>query len=290
MSVGTPPPESPESPSPLSKMRRQGIHKPPVPEPDFPPKPHPRQHDTTATTPLRGLPKFPKPYDAQDFLSPSSSSMMRAKTELTLEVCTTGRKPVQQLFPRSSSSTPSSKVLSARNTPVVQKERAPGSRSQGTTPGATSAHPSGRTPASPIRIEHDLDSVITSSPHIPLRISTTAHPKPLGYIPELAAPLGYVPIASNDRVQRYLDYRGIAWGVQWQIARGISQGEWKWEDVTVSKLHKLEGLNAEAAPKVEEWMSGKDTPSSTTATSDRDYLIWFVVFRSISGMTLDWVP
>ncbi len=42
----------------------------------------------------------------------------------------------------------------------------------------------------------------------------------------------------------------IAWGVQYEIARGVSQKMWTWEDVTDARLELLQGSNLEKAPLV----------------------------------------
>jgi hypothetical protein len=65
-------------------------------------------------------------------------------------------------------------------------------------------------------------------------------------------------ISHFRHVQSEMDRRGIAWGVQFEIARGVNMGEWQWEDVTGSKLDQLKGCNAEAAPKVAAVMLGHD--------------------------------
>lgn len=51
----------------------------------------------------------------------------------------------------------------------------------------------------------------------------------------------YQIIAHNVRVQSLMDAHGLAWAVQWEIARGISNGWWRWEDVTPGRLHELPG-------------------------------------------------
>ena len=47
-----------------------------------------------------------------------------------------------------------------------------------------------------------------------------------------------------------MDIRQLSWGVQFEIARGVSQGIWQWADVTPIKLDHLKGTNAEAASRV----------------------------------------
>ncbi|CCL98058.1 uncharacterized protein FIBRA_00052 [Fibroporia radiculosa] len=57
-------------------------------------------------------------------------------------------------------------------------------------------------------------------------------------------------IAHNGEVQQLIDSLQIAWGVQYEIARGIGLGYWDWADITETKLRDLRGTNCEAAPKV----------------------------------------
>ncbi|KAF8079235.1 RNA dependent RNA polymerase-domain-containing protein [Lyophyllum atratum] len=69
----------------------------------------------------------------------------------------------------------------------------------------------------------------------------------------LSGPLGVdlTPsiIAHNAEVQSLLDKADIAWGVQYEIARGISREYWTWADVK-PKVEKLRGLNQDVAYKV----------------------------------------
>lgn len=62
--------------------------------------------------------------------------------------------------------------------------------------------------------------------------------------------LGAHPISHCHQAQNHIDRQKIAWGVQYEIARGVTRGLWSWEDVTPEKLRALRGSNAEAAPKV----------------------------------------
>lgn len=73
-------------------------------------------------------------------------------------------------------------------------------------------------------------------------------------------------IAHSVEVQKQMDARHISWGVQYEIARGVSCGGWKWSDVTPDKLDKLRGTAAEAAPKVRQTilsLADSSTHSST---------------------------
>ncbi|KDQ17067.1 hypothetical protein BOTBODRAFT_224345 [Botryobasidium botryosum FD-172 SS1] len=60
-----------------------------------------------------------------------------------------------------------------------------------------------------------------------------------------------VVIAHSQRHQAYLDRRELAWGVQWEIARLIANGDIdSWDNIHIPTLDQLRGTNAEAAPKV----------------------------------------
>jgi RNA-dependent RNA polymerase len=48
-------------------------------------------------------------------------------------------------------------------------------------------------------------------------------------------------IAHDKDVQLLMDSMQISWGVQWEIARGVSKNVWKWSDVTREKLDLLKG-------------------------------------------------
>ena len=54
-----------------------------------------------------------------------------------------------------------------------------------------------------------------------------------------------------------MDKLDIAWGTQYEIARGVSDGRWSWSDVTEPKLHQLRGFNRDAAHRVDFVISGK---------------------------------
>ncbi|KAL5519333.1 hypothetical protein ACEPAH_1016 [Sanghuangporus vaninii] len=57
-------------------------------------------------------------------------------------------------------------------------------------------------------------------------------------------------IAHNERKQRLIDGKGIAKGVQFEIARGITHGWWTWDDITDEVVDNLRGTNFEKAGKV----------------------------------------
>ncbi|KAL5519334.1 hypothetical protein ACEPAH_1017 [Sanghuangporus vaninii] len=59
-------------------------------------------------------------------------------------------------------------------------------------------------------------------------------------------------IAHDQNKQWLLDDEGIAKGVQFEIARGITHGWWTWEDITDGVVKQLRGTNFEKAGKVAE--------------------------------------
>lgn len=63
-------------------------------------------------------------------------------------------------------------------------------------------------------------------------------------------PAGFVYVAHHTEVQKLFDGLKIAWGVQYEIARGVSEGRWTWGDVTRQKLAQLTGTNADSGPRV----------------------------------------
>jgi RNA-dependent RNA polymerase len=86
--------------------------------------------------------------------------------------------------------------------------------------------------------------------------------------------LAPVLVAHSRTHQRLFDdeHRDIAWGTQYEIARGITEKRWKWEDVTLERINQLKGSSAEAAPKVRAIMLSQ-TLTSSRHTSD--YSIWY---------------
>ncbi|KLO20599.1 hypothetical protein SCHPADRAFT_816328 [Schizopora paradoxa] len=57
-------------------------------------------------------------------------------------------------------------------------------------------------------------------------------------------------IAHDREAVIRMNKANIAWGVQYEIARGVSQKSWTWADVTDERLEMLQGSNLEKAPLV----------------------------------------
>ncbi len=75
-------------------------------------------------------------------------------------------------------------------------------------------------------------------------------------------------IAHSDDLQQLLDDNRIAWGVQYELARGVSAGLWEWDQVK-DRLQTLKGTNFEAAFKVEKIMKNRDSSMPS------DYKLWY---------------
>lgn len=90
-------------------------------------------------------------------------------------------------------------------------------------------------------------------------------------------------IAHDSRVQAEMDLRKNSWGVQYEIARGVSNGHFTWSDVTPEKLDLLKGPTAEAAPKVYDVILGRQ---SFTRLVNKEH--WSVATRlAISELLAD---
>lgn len=64
-------------------------------------------------------------------------------------------------------------------------------------------------------------------------------------------------VAYDPTAQQLMDGFDIAWGTQYEIARGVSDGRWRWADVTAAKLRQLVGKNQDTAHRVASVFSGK---------------------------------
>jgi len=74
-----------------------------------------------------------------------------------------------------------------------------------------------------------------------------------------------VEIIAHDRTaQALMDTNDIVWGVQFEIARGVLNGWWRWENVTADRVHCLHGSHAQATPLVKFIMRGCEILTATT--------------------------
>lgn len=67
--------------------------------------------------------------------------------------------------------------------------------------------------------------------------------------------------------------RQIAWGVQYEIAYGVTRGSWQWTDVTEKKLDELKGSNACKAHQVGVTMSAAGAEGSAMKRAGVDLSI-----------------
>lgn len=81
-------------------------------------------------------------------------------------------------------------------------------------------------------------------------------------------------IAHDARVQKLMDKYELSWGVQYELARGVSDGRWTWENITESEVRKLCGSNQNSAGSVSAVMRG--FAEAGTSTFGRN--IWCVYF------------
>ncbi|KAF9225222.1 hypothetical protein BS17DRAFT_794858 [Gyrodon lividus] len=77
-------------------------------------------------------------------------------------------------------------------------------------------------------------------------------------------------IAHCERASNLFDACNLAWGTIYEIARGVTKGQWNWSSVTREKLDRLLGTNAEAAHKVSAVMQGREAPRSPVSE------VWYV--------------
>ncbi|KAI0652718.1 RNA dependent RNA polymerase-domain-containing protein [Trametes meyenii] len=61
-----------------------------------------------------------------------------------------------------------------------------------------------------------------------------------------APPDGVHIIAHSANVQRLFDKYNVAWGAQYELARGVSRGWWTWDDITSSYLKDLGSVSKDA--------------------------------------------
>lgn len=98
-------------------------------------------------------------------------------------------------------------------------------------------------------------------------MSNPAFPADLDFLKKMELSNAHHIIAHDKRVQAEMDLRRNSWGVQYEIARGVSKGDFTWSDVTSDKLDQLTGPNAEAAPKVYDVILGRQ-PSARVVNKE----------------------
>lgn len=103
--------------------------------------------------------------------------------------------------------------------------------------------------------------------------SSTSSWSDLGHeSPALAPSFGPPPapyvIAHDSGVQREMDSRRIQWGVQYNIAWGVSTGLWTWSQVTASKLDRLKGSCFSSMPQIVAIIKGLEAPALAKGSSE----------------------
>lgn len=143
---------------------------------------------------------------------------------------------------------------------------------------------------------HDVPS-LSSPPPSPgalpqpakrLHATTNApHKSPQDSRPEFGADLDPFFIAHNATAQRLFDENHLAWGTVYEIARGITKGQWTWAAVTGEKIDQLRGTNARAAHQVAAVMQCREVPRMPAAAAELwcvfvlrpfEALIWHVIY------------
>ncbi|KAI0341433.1 hypothetical protein BDW22DRAFT_303425 [Trametopsis cervina] len=76
---------------------------------------------------------------------------------------------------------------------------------------------------------------------MPVRATKAHKDVPAGPILHLSSD-GYAVIAHNDQAQELFDNYDLSWGVQYELARGVTKGWWHWSDVNQEKIKTLMGM------------------------------------------------
>lgn len=168
-----------------------------------------------------------------------------------------------------------------RRSPVSETQSKP---SSSTSPALASAYRKFTPPTRPKNPDafsqptYLVESPKPQAPPLPRSISEPQAPKP-ALPPEatlsdadvkaflqrpLATDLEACIISHDPVAQAKLDALQIAWGVQFQLARGESNGLWTWEEV-IAKADRLKGSNKDVGPQVAKIMLGKEASSATDA-------------------------
>ncbi|PFH49062.1 hypothetical protein AMATHDRAFT_64002 [Amanita thiersii Skay4041] len=110
--------------------------------------------------------------------------------------------------------------------------------------------------ASMIVADDEVDPSLTPKPrkNVPSQAPTTSTRDSTAsssfFQMPLAVDLPEEIIAYDKNVQKLMDEMHISWGVQYELARGVTADAWNWSDVTREKLEELKGSNAESAYRV----------------------------------------
>jgi hypothetical protein len=97
---------------------------------------------------------------------------------------------------------------------------------------------------------------------------------------ELGTDLCPILISHDEKAQQRMDELGLAWGVQYELARGVTLEKWTWGTVLRildEKPMELKGRNAQAAFKVRAVMMDREIPHGA------NILLWSVCVSSRHG-------
>ncbi|KAI0352282.1 hypothetical protein OH77DRAFT_1428830 [Trametes cingulata] len=171
---------------------------------------------------------------------------------------TTGRK---RTLPFEDTWSPIASTAAANKAPKLSKDNA---RPVPGTPSRSSV-------ASPARLRAIHDAIASSTPTTPQKPERFAQPdSPTPYRNQVSTPViaqlgrslvqsmglgseapeGMQIIAHSSSAQALMDELFIPWGVQYELARGVSRGWLSWSDVTRVRLDGLRGNNRDCAAKV----------------------------------------
>ena len=125
----------------------------------------------------------------------------------------------------------------------------------------TSDAPASSAPPRPVAMTQS----VTPGTSIPESVSEFCK-KPLG------TKLDSYTIAHCPTTQTMFEDLNIAWGTQYELARGVTHGIWTWEQVR-EQAPNLTGSNTTAAYKVRALMRGKAIP-----LQKQNFAVWLVLF------------
>ena len=86
-------------------------------------------------------------------------------------------------------------------------------------------------------------------------------------------PSGVHIIAHSKGAQELFDRIPLSWGVQYELARGMSLNRWSWAQVMQADLQSLKGPNNNAAARVSQAVLKQASANVTT----NDIALWYVL-------------
>jgi RNA-dependent RNA polymerase len=125
------------------------------------------------------------------------------------------------------------------------------------------------------------DPAIRHSPQRPFR-ATLSVPPSAGPGPKLEmSDDGYFLVAHDRVAQELMDNYDLPWGVQYELARGVTRGWWQWSDIVPEKIGKFKAVkDQKMAPSyVTEIMLGRK-PVNRNIELWCDFLSFLLIFSS----------